>query len=220
MKSLCGGGSNKIYHEPKTIRPEDVIRKLRDHIDQQEKRELFLEHKLKTMAQEAKEKMGKGDKRGAVALLKKRKLYQAEQQKISNIKMTLETQAIHLESAASSADAFHAMSAGNKTMKLIRQDIGVDKVDDMMVDIQEEMQMAEEVNNAMGQAIDPLMGAMDDDELMRELEDEDRTSLATQFDYAETGKKTYYMPQKKAPSSGLSTREEEDYRRLQAELAM
>jgi hypothetical protein len=40
------------------------------------------------------------------------------------------------------------------------------------------------------------------------------------FDYAETGKKTYYMPQKKAPSSGLSTREEEDYRRLQAELAM
>jgi charged multivesicular body protein 4 len=118
---------------------------------------------------------------GAVALLKKRKLYQAEQQKISNIKMTLETQAIHLESAASSADAFHAMSAGNKTMKLIRQDIGVDKVDDMMVDIQEEMQMAEEVNNAMGQAIDPLMGAMDDDELMRELEDEDRTSLATQF---------------------------------------
>lgn len=59
MKSLCGGGSNKIYHEPKTIRPEDFIRKLRDHIDQQEKRELFLEHKLKTMAQEAKEKNGK-----------------------------------------------------------------------------------------------------------------------------------------------------------------
>lgn len=157
---------------------------------------------------------------GAVALLKKRKLYQAEQQKISNIKMTLETQAIHLESAASSADAFHAMSAGNKTMKLIRQDIGVDKVDDMMVDIQEEMQMAEEVNNAMGQAIDPLMGAMDDDELMRELEEEDRTSLATQFDYAETGKKTFNMPTQKVPSSGLSRKDEEDYRRLQAELAM
>jgi hypothetical protein len=53
---------------------------------------------------------------------------------------------------------------------------------------------------------------------MRELEDEDRTSLATQFDYAETGKKNFRMPQ--VPSSGLSTREEEDYRRLQAELAM
>ena len=64
MKSLCGGGPNKIYSEPATIRPEDIIRKLRDHIDQQEKRELFLEHKVNTMAREAKEKMGKGDKKG------------------------------------------------------------------------------------------------------------------------------------------------------------
>lgn len=64
MKSLCGGGPNKIYSEPATIRPDDVIRKLRDHIERQEKRELFLEHKLKMMARDAKEKMGKGDKRG------------------------------------------------------------------------------------------------------------------------------------------------------------
>ena len=150
--------------------------------------------------------------------MKKRKLYQAEADKISNIKMTLETQAIHLESAASSADAFHAMSAGNKTMKKIRQDVGVDQVDEMMVDIQEEMQMAEEVNVAMGQAIDPLMGAVDDDELMRELEDMRRFDLTTQFDSAEAGRMNAYMPT--VPTSGLSRKEEEDYRRLQAELAM
>jgi charged multivesicular body protein 4A/B len=155
---------------------------------------------------------------GAVSIMKKRKLYQAEADKISNIKMTLETQAIHLESAASSAEAFHAMSAGNRTMKKIRNDVGVDQVDDMMVDIQEEMQMAEEVNTAMGQAIDPLMGAIDDDELMKELEDMGRADLQTRFDSAEANRKSSYMPQ--VPSSGLSRREEEDYRRLQAELAM
>ena len=240
MDSLFGSKPRKGYKEPATISPEETIRTLREHIDRMEKRERFLEHKFGILANEAKERLGKGDKKGkcqnlytlmlydypsdfllfifvgAVSIMKKRKLYQAEADKISNIKMTLETQAIHLESAASSAEAFHAMSAGNKTMKKIRQDVGVDQVDDMMVDIQEEMQMAEEVNNAMGQAIDPLMGGVDDDDLMKELEEMDQMDLTTKFDSA--GKTNSYFPQ--VPTSGLSRREEEDYRRLQAELAM
>ena len=76
--------------------------------------------------------------------------------------------------------------------------------------------MAEEVNTAMGQGVDPLMGAMDDDDLMKELEDMEQMDLQTKFDSA--GKTNSYMPQ--VPTSGLSRREEEDYRRLQAELAM
>jgi charged multivesicular body protein 4A/B len=159
---------------------------------------------------------------GAVALLKKRKLYQAEQEKISQVKMTLETQAIHLESATSTADAFQAMSAGNKTMQKIRKDMGgVENVDDLMVDIQEEMQMAEEVNTALGQGIDPMMGAMDDDELMMELEELQQSDLNARFDSAQLGKgnrMSYMLPQQ--PVSALSRKDDEDYRRLQAELAM
>jgi charged multivesicular body protein 4A/B len=154
--------------------------------------------------------------------LKKRKLYQAEQEKISQVKMTLETQAIHLESASSTADAFHAMSAGNKTMQKIRNDMGgVENVDDLMVDIQEEMQMAEEVNTALGQGIDPMMGAMDDDELMMELEELQQSDLQSKLDTAQLGtgnQMLYSLPQ--APQSSLTRKEEEDYKRLQAELAL
>jgi hypothetical protein len=84
---------------------------------------------------------------GAVNLMKKRKLYQSEAIKISNVKMTLETQAISLESATFTAKAYQAsMSAGTNTMKKIRADTGIDQVDDMMMDIQEEMQMAETID--------------------------------------------------------------------------
>ena len=119
--------------------------------------------------------------------MKKRKLYQSEQNKISNVKMTLETQCISLESAATTAEAFQAMSAGTNTMKKIRADVGIDQVDDMMIDIQEEMAAADEVNTAIGQSIDPTMGMMDDDDLMKELEDMGQMDLENEFAQAETG---------------------------------
>lgn len=157
----------------------------------------------------------------AVACMKKRKLYQAEQSKIANVKMTLETQCINLESAAGTADAFQAMAVGNNTMKKIRQDVGgVDNVDDMMMDMQEEMQQADEVSNAIGQGIDPTMGAFDDDDLMKELEQMENGDLEAQFDQAETGRvNNSAMPALANQPSKRTMKEQEDMKALQAELA-
>lgn len=212
-------GKRKTYQEPKTIKPEDTIRELRFHIDRQEKRENYLEHKCEQLAKEAKQKLASGDKRAAVAIMKKRKLYQAEQGKIGNVKMTLETQCINLESAAGTADAFQAMAIGNNTMKKIRQDVGgVDSVDDVMMDMQEEMQMADEVGNAIGQSIDPTMGQFNDDDLMKELDDMENADLETQFNQAETGRaKLNALPNQ---PSKRTMKEQEDLKQLQAELAM
>ena len=52
------------------------------------------------MVKEAKVKMAKGDKKAALFAMKRKKLYEAEVDKIQNVKMTLETQVINLESAA------------------------------------------------------------------------------------------------------------------------
>lgn len=155
--------------------------------------------------------------------MKKKKLYESELAKIGNVKMTLETQCIHLESASTTAQAFSAMSAGNDTMKKIHQNVGIDKVDEVMMDIQDEMQMADEINAAIGQSIDPLMGAMDEDDLMKELEALDCNDLEQQMDQAETGKtkKTggmFKFPS--VPNKNMNKKEEEEIRKLQAELAM
>lgn len=82
--------------------------------------------------------------------------------------MTLETQVMNLESAAQNAETFKAMQAGKVAMSNIRKDTDISKVDELMDDIKEEMDMASEISGALAQPIDPLMA--DDDELLAELE--------------------------------------------------
>ena len=100
--------------------------------------------------------MGKGDKKGALFAMKRKKLYEQEQDKIQNVKMTLETQVINLESAAQNAQTFQALQAGSKTMQKIRTEVGIEEVDDVMDEIKEEMEMAQEINDAIAQPVDPI----------------------------------------------------------------
>mmetsp|Transcript_34005 Transcript_34005/g.48319 ORF Transcript_34005/g.48319 Transcript_34005/m.48319 type:complete len:164 (+) Transcript_34005:139-630(+) len=159
----------------------------------------------------------------AVNIMKKRKMYQMQFEKLEQIKMTLETQAINLESAAQTAEAFQAMTAGNDTMKKIRHEVGIDDVDDVMDDMQEEMQLAQEVSTAIGQPVDMTMGTIDDDDLMAELEQMDEADLSAQFDQAALGRPSATaaesMPSAPTSKLGLSKKEEDDLNRLQAELA-
>lgn len=169
--------------------------------------------KILQLAKEAKERLARGDKRAAVGIMKKRKLYQNEQAKIANVKMTLETQAMNLESSAGTAEAFQAMSAGTSTMQKLRLGMGgVDKVDDLMMDMQDEFQMADEVNTAIGQAVDPLMGGFDEDDLMKELMELGgpikQQAPATPF-------KKLHSPWQSKPQKG----ELEELRKLVAQLA-
>jgi charged multivesicular body protein 4A/B len=220
MLACFGGGSlfsnrgRSAYNEPPTVTAAETIMKLREHIDRQEKREAFLEIKMTQLAQEAKERLARGDKKAAVGIMKKRKLYQNEQAKIANVKMTLETQAMNLESSAGTAEAFQAMTAGTNTMQKIRLGMGgVEKIDDMMMDMQDEFQMADEVNTAIGQTIDPLMGGFDEDDLMKELQELEGPTK--QQAPAKPLKKLSSPWQSSKPQKG----ELEELRKLEAELA-
>lgn len=172
---------------------------------------------MKALALQAKERMAAGDKRKAVNLMKQRKLYEVEQTKISNVKLTLETQVINLEGSAHTADAFRAMKGGARKMKKIRKHMGgIDNVDNLVMDIQEELDMANEVNNAIGQSVDPLLGTIDDDDLLRELDMYETNELRTKFNKADGGAKSTKKSIWSLPS--LSRQEEKDLNRLEAEL--
>jgi charged multivesicular body protein 4A/B len=151
--------------------------------------------------------------------MKRKKMYEAEVDKIQNVKMTLETQVINLESAAQNAETFKAMEAGSKTMQKIRNDVGIEKVDDIMDGIKEEIEMAQEINNAIAQPIDPLM--TDDDELLAELNameaDDLEKELLAPPKAAMPTLSLPTVPDSKLPS--LAKSEEDDLRMLEAELA-
>jgi charged multivesicular body protein 4A/B len=145
--------------------------------------------------------------------MKRKKMYEAEVDKIQNVKMTLETQVINLESAAQNAQTYKAMAAGSNTMKKIRQDVGIEKVDDMMDEIREEMELAAEINNAIAAPVDPLMA--DEDELLAELNALEAQDLEAELLAPPMSLPT--VPNAKLPQ--LKKKEEDELKQLEAELA-
>mmetsp|Transcript_21471 Transcript_21471/g.45150 ORF Transcript_21471/g.45150 Transcript_21471/m.45150 type:complete len:248 (+) Transcript_21471:386-1129(+) len=213
-----GGGASRTN-------TANTVVSLRESIATQEKREQHLEKKIEQLTEEAKAKMAKKDKKGALFALKRKKLYEAEMDKISNIKMTLETQVMNLESAAQNAETFKAMNAGKDAMKTIRVDVGIDKVDDLMDEIKEEMDMADEISNALAQPVDPLLA--DEDDLLAELNALEAEDVEAELlkEPAKVAANAGHIdlpdvPSTELPSIKNATKEEEDeLKQLEAELA-
>ena len=181
--------------------------------------EEHIQKNIEKVIQEAKFKLGKGDKKGALYAMKRKKMYEAEIDKIQNVKMTLETQVINLESAAQNAETYKAMAAGSNTMKKIRQDVGIEKVDDIMDEIREEMELAAEINNAIAAPVDPMM--TDDDELLAELNALEASDLEAELLAPPIGglhSSLPAVPNKKLPKVS-ARKEEDDLKQLEAELA-
>ena len=168
---------NRVSASSSADKPAQAIHKIRLSIENAEKREAFLQHKMDEIVPQAKRKMAQGDKRGALFLMKRKKMYGAEIEKLENVKMTLETQALQLETAAHNQDTVQAMQTGSSAMKRLRKAFGLDQVDELMDDIREEGDMAEEISQAIATPLDPYM--LDDDELMRELEELDGAATET-----------------------------------------
>jgi len=168
------------------------------------------------MIVDAKQKMAKGDKKGALYAMKRKKLYEKEADKIVNVKMTLETQVMHLESAAQNAETFQAMRLGKDSLQAVHQQVGIDKVDDVMDEIKEEMEKAQEINDAIAQPIDPLLA--DDDELLAELNALEASDLEAELLAPPTpGLSLPTVPDSQLPA--LAKEEEDDLKKLEAELA-
>lgn len=211
---------NTTVSSTSSSKPSDAqttIVKLRESIANQDKREEHIEKKINGMLVEAKGKMAKGDKKGALYAMKRKKLYEQEQAKIQNVRFTLETQVINLESAQQNAQTYQALKQGNTAMKGIRDEVGIDQVDDVMDEIKEEMEMAQEINDAIAQPVDPLM--TDEDELLEELNMLETADLEAEL-LKPPPTNVQAMPA--VPSSklpALAKKEEDDLRALEAELA-
>lgn len=211
---------NTTVSSTSTSKPSDAqttIVKLRESITNQDKREEHIEKKIKGMVVEAKGKMAKGDKKGALYAMKRKKLYEQELAKIQNVRFTLETQVMNLESAQQNAQTYQALKQGNTAMKGIRQEVGIDQVDDVMDEIKEEMEMAQEINDAIAQPVDPLLA--DEDELLEELNMLETADLEAELlkPPPTSMQAMPAVPSSKLPA--LEKKEEDDLRALEAELA-
>jgi len=155
-------------HTGGSVAPAESIKKLRSTIDMLDKREQHLERKAQLEVAEAKKKLAAKNRRGAMMCLKRKKAYEAQIQRLSGARMTLDEQVMAIESANVNLEAMNAMRTGAQTMKQLHKNMSVDQVDDTMAEIQEQMDVAAEISQAIAQPIGDSMA--DEDDLEAELE--------------------------------------------------
>mmetsp|Transcript_21214 Transcript_21214/g.9752 ORF Transcript_21214/g.9752 Transcript_21214/m.9752 type:complete len:153 (+) Transcript_21214:66-524(+) len=148
----------------------DAVETVKNTLEDLEKRSRHLTIKADQALTEAREANKKKDKRAALHALKKKKMYDAEIGKLDGEKMTLETQIFAIEGATTHTNVFNAVSVGNTALKDINKEINVEKIDQLAVEMEEQQALQQEMQEALCQPMG-LMSELDEDELLRELED-------------------------------------------------
>ena len=133
---------------------------------------MFLEKRMKNEILQAKAKVKKGDKRGAMMHLKRKKMYEKEVAKMDAVQLTLEQQVFAIEGAQTNVEAVNAMKVGKDQMQSMQAAVNVDDVADLRDEIEEQQANANEVSDLLAEG----MGAaamMDEDDLLAELDELD-----------------------------------------------
>jgi charged multivesicular body protein 4 len=138
------------------------------HIESLEKREAHLQKKIDSCVQEAKNKMAKNDKKGAMIQLQRKKMYEKEIETLAGSRMKLEQQQLAMESASVNSATIAALSAGNEAMVQQRKANGIDEdtVADTMDALNEEMDINKEISESLAAGADDVL---DDEDLLNDL---------------------------------------------------
>jgi len=136
-------------------------------------------------------------------------------EKLAGAMSTIETQVLTLENASVSIEAMKAMREGANSMKGIHNEMNIDQVDNTMEDIREQMDVANEISEAISQ---PIGGEiMDDDDLLAELEQLEQEGLDEQLLSVPTPQKLPNAPTKAPAKQQID--EEAELAALEASMA-
>lgn len=152
----------------KEVAPKASIQKLREAVDLLDKRAVFIQKKMDNEVVQAKDFMAKKNKRGALACLKRKKTYEAQLEKVWAQRHTVETQMMTLEDASATVDTLGAMKTGSASMKAIQKKTKIEDVDNLMDQIADQQDQADEINSALTQSLGGEF--IDEDDLEAELD--------------------------------------------------
>lgn len=161
---LFGGGKAG----EKAPSPGEAIQRLREIEEMLNKKQDFLESKVK-LELEAAKKHGTKNKRAALAALKRKRRYEKQLAQIDGTLTTIEYQREALENANTNTEVLKIMSLAAKALKNAHENMDVDKVHDLMDEVQEQQEIANEISEAISNPV--AFGTdVDEDDLLEELE--------------------------------------------------
>ncbi|KAJ2692240.1 ESCRT-III subunit protein snf7 [Coemansia spiralis] len=157
-----------FFGKKKETTAKEAIITLRGNLAMLEKRETHLQNQIDQAVRTARTNVTKNRKAAIVALKRKQQL-EAQMDKLTASRMTLEAQAMAIEGANVNLETMKAMQKGTEAMKGIHKDLSIDKVDQTMDDIREQMDLANDISDAISRP-DMFGVTLDDDEVNAELE--------------------------------------------------
>jgi hypothetical protein len=151
-----------------TQSPQKVIHNMRSTLDTLEKREQFLEKRINVFKTNAKEVV-KTNKQKALMLLKKAKMNEKQLLSIYGQKENIEIQICTLEQGISNQNIISSMKQGKNAIENIGIKLNPDDIGELMEEINEGINNADEIANVMST---PIGQQYDDDDLLAELEEQ------------------------------------------------
>ncbi|KAJ3054782.1 ESCRT-III subunit protein snf7 [Rhizophlyctis rosea] len=211
--------------------PKDAIVRLRESLEMLEKREKYLQTKIDNELKFAKANASK-NKRAALTALKRKKAYEDQISKIMGSRMTLEQQVMAIENANVNLETMNAMRAGAEAMKQIHGNLDINKVDATMDDIRDQMDLANEISDAISQPVN-FGVEFDEDELNEELELLEQEELDAKLldtgagvsvgslpEVPDTAVPAIAQPPRPVRTQALTTDEDAELAELKASMAM
>jgi charged multivesicular body protein 4 len=159
-----------------------------------------------------------------MAALRRKKQYETEADKLEDNKRTVETQLYSIQNANIQHETLMAMKQGAAAMKNIHKGMNIDKVDKVMDDIQDQLDISNEISGVLGGRIGAT-NAEDEEELMAELEamqqeDIEQKLLQGGSVPVQRVSNNVLAAANQAPATAEEEDEEAEFAKLQAQFAM
>ncbi|XP_029979034.1 charged multivesicular body protein 4c [Sphaeramia orbicularis] len=153
--------------------PQEAIHRLRETEEMLTKKQEYLERRIEQEITVAK-KHGTKNKRAALQALKRKKRLEQQLTQIDGTLSTIEFQREALENSHTNTEVLKNMGYAAKAMKQVHENMDLGKIDDLMQDITEQQDVAQEINDAISR---PFGEVFDEDELLAELEELEQEDL-------------------------------------------
>ncbi|XP_057680744.1 charged multivesicular body protein 4c [Corythoichthys intestinalis] len=170
--SSSSGGKSK-HRSKGGPSPQEAIHKLRETEDMLTKKQDYLEKRIEQEVLLAK-KHGTRNKRAALQALKRKKRLEQQLTQIDGTLSTIEFQREALENSHTNTEVVKNMGYAAQAMKKVHESMDLNKIDELMDDINEQQDVAREINEAISR---PTGETYDEDELLAELEELEKEDM-------------------------------------------
>lgn len=145
----------------------------------------------------------------ALQALKRKKRYEKQLAQIDGTLSTIEFQREALENAHTNTEVIKNMGCAAKAMKAAHDNLDIDKVDELMQDITEQQELAQEISDAISKPVG-FGEEFDEDDLLAELEELEQEELDKNLLEIGDNVPLPNVPSSSLPARPAKKREEED----------